>query len=119
MVWIALNVAAGAAGIWDQYPFRALNLLFSAQAAYVAPLVLLAQNRQADRDKVAMERDRVTNSMSLAETEFLAREIAALKLSLAAKIDRVDMQDPESDIRYALRRLGDLVGVAPEEEEES
>ncbi len=73
MVWIAINVAAGAAGIWDKYPFILLNLVFSTQAAYAAPLILLAQNREADRDRADTERDRELNARSLADTEFLTR----------------------------------------------
>ena len=65
----------------DPYPFILLNLAFSTQAAYAAPLILLAQNRQADRDKAEVERDRETNARSLAETEYLAREIAAVRLA--------------------------------------
>ena len=56
VVWIALNVM-GVAGIWDPYPFILLNLVFSLQAAYAAPLILLAQTRQADRDHALAEAD--------------------------------------------------------------
>ena len=74
-MWIALNgIAVADAGI--PYPFILLNLAFSTQAAYAAPLILLAQNRQADRDKAEVERDREINARSLADTEYLAREIA-------------------------------------------
>ena len=79
LLWITLNVVA-VFGRWDAYPFILLNLAFSTQAAYAAPLILLAQNRQADRDKEEVERDRDVNSRSLAEAEFLAREIAAVRL---------------------------------------
>src|ERR1700757_3221106 len=58
VVWIAINVVAGANGLWDKYPFILLNLAFSTQAAYAAPLILLAQNRQTDRDREEIERDR-------------------------------------------------------------
>ncbi len=57
IVWIALNLI-GILGQWDPYPFILLNLAFSTQAAYAAPLILLAQNRQDDRDRVALEEDR-------------------------------------------------------------
>ena len=86
-----LNVA-GIIGQWDPYPFILLNLVFSTQAAYAAPLILLAQNRQADRDKEVVERDRETNARSLAETEFLAREIAAVRIALEQKADRDDLR---------------------------
>ncbi|MGV0338228.1 DUF1003 domain-containing protein, partial [Corynebacterium bovis] len=57
IVWVALNVG-GMAWNWDPYPFILLNLAFSTQAAYAAPLILLAQNRQDDRDRVALNEDR-------------------------------------------------------------
>jgi len=102
IVWIAINVFAGVRGLWDKYPFILLNLLFSTQAAYAAPLILLAQNRQADRDKDEIERDREVNSRSLAETEFLAREIAAVRLAVDRKADRDDIIEP-------LERLAALI----------
>ena len=78
---ITLNVV-GLVSHWDKYPFILLNLGFSTQAAYAAPLILLAQNRQADRDKEETERDRDMNARSLAETEYLAREIVSLRLAM-------------------------------------
>src|SRR5437763_1091325 len=89
-VWIALN-GLGVALAWDPYPFILLNLVFSTQAAYAAPLILLAQNRQADRDKAETERDRERNSRALADMEFLAREISGIRLSLEQKADREDI----------------------------
>jgi uncharacterized membrane protein len=79
IVWIALNLVATELR-WDPYPFILLNLAFSTQAAYAAPMILLAQNRQADRDRIEIERDRETNARQLAEAEYLAREIAGLRL---------------------------------------
>ena len=61
IVWIALNVAAVSLR-WDPYPFILLNLAFSTQAAYAAPMILLAQNRQTDRDRAETERDREMNA---------------------------------------------------------
>src|SRR5665811_1651675 len=84
ILWMGLNVVA-LMYHWDVYPFILLNLVFSTQAAYAAPIILLAQNRQADRDKEEIERDRETNARSLAETEFLAREIAAVRLAVDQK----------------------------------
>jgi uncharacterized membrane protein len=104
-VWIALNVAAGAAGIWDKYPFILLNLVFSTQAAYAAPLILLAQNRQADRDREEIERDRATNARALAETEYLAREIAAVRLAVDQKPDRDDVVEALERLSQAIERL--------------
>jgi uncharacterized membrane protein len=64
LIWIALNVTAWASG-WDPYPFILLNLLFSTQAAYAAPLLLLSQNRQAERDRIKAEHDFRVNQLSL------------------------------------------------------
>ena len=80
-VWIGLNVFAVHLR-WDPYPFILLNLAFSTQAAYAAPLILLAQNRQADRDRVTYEQDRSRNERIIADTEYLTREIAALRTGL-------------------------------------
>jgi uncharacterized membrane protein len=81
LVWITLNLAA--AGLrWDPYPFILLNLTFSTQAAYAAPLILLAQNRQDDRDRIALEEDRSRAAQTKADTEFLTRELAALRLAI-------------------------------------
>ena len=63
--------------------FTALTLMLSLQASYSAPLILLAQNRQADRDRVAAEQDRQGADRSLADTEYLAREMASLRLALS------------------------------------
>ena len=82
IVWIILNVV-GLLGRWDPYPFILLNLCFSVQASYAAPLILLAQNRQDDRDRVQLEQDRQQAERNLADTEFLAREIAALRIALS------------------------------------
>ncbi|GAA5229849.1 hypothetical protein GCM10025779_06620 [Arthrobacter cryoconiti] len=82
LVWIAINVV-GLFGLkWDPYPFILLNLFFSTQASYAAPLILLAQNRQDDRDRVQIEQDRSRNERNLADTEYLTREVAALRISL-------------------------------------
>jgi len=79
--WITLNTMV-IVRHWDPYPYILLNLAFSTQAAYAAPLILLAQNRQDDRDKVNLEQDRKQNERSIADTEYLTREIAALRIGL-------------------------------------
>jgi uncharacterized membrane protein len=81
LVWIALNLGA-MSWQWDPYPFILLNLAFSTQAAYAAPLILLAQNRQENRDRVALEEDRQRAAQTKADTEYLARELAALRLAV-------------------------------------
>src|SRR5262245_16468511 len=73
IVWIALNLI-GLFGLrWDPYPFILLNLFFSTQASYAAPLILLAQNRQADRDRMSVDEDRRRATAQKADTEYLAR----------------------------------------------
>jgi uncharacterized membrane protein len=81
VVWITLNVFAVRLR-WDPYPFILLNLAFSTQAAYAAPLILLAQNRQADRDRVQAEEDRARAASIRADTEYLARELASLRVAV-------------------------------------
>jgi uncharacterized membrane protein len=103
VVWIALNLAASALR-WDPYPFILLNLAFSTQAAYAAPMILLAQNRQAERDRVEAERDRETNARHLAEAEYLARELAGLRLQLERKPDRDEIADAVRELAELLER---------------
>ncbi|MEU4249149.1 DUF1003 domain-containing protein [Amycolatopsis sp. NPDC026612] len=81
VVWVVLNITALSLQ-WDPYPFILLNLAFSTQAAYAAPLILLAQNRQDDRDRVSLEEDRNRALQTKADTEYLARELAALRLAV-------------------------------------
>jgi uncharacterized membrane protein len=87
VTWIALNVFAISLR-WDPYPFILLNLAFSTQAAYAAPLILLAQNRQDDRDRVSLEEDRSRAGRLSAETEYLARELASMRLQLGEVVTR-------------------------------
>lgn len=82
VVWIIINLV-GLFGLkWDPYPFILLNLFFSTQASYAAPLILLAQNRQDLRDKVSMEQDRLVAVQSRADMDFLAREIASIRMQI-------------------------------------
>jgi uncharacterized membrane protein len=104
ILWISLN-AVGWALRWDKYPFILLNLAFSTQAAYAAPLILLAQNRQTDRDKAEAQRDREINARSLADTEFLAREMAAIRIALEHKADRDDLAEPLERLTQVLERI--------------
>ncbi len=88
IIWIALNVLLVGMYQWDPYPFILLNLAFSTQAAYAAPLILLAQNRQDDRDRVALEEDRARAERTKADTEYLARELAGLRLATGEVVTR-------------------------------
>jgi len=90
--WIVLNVTA-ILGRWDPYPFILLNLAFSLQAAYAAPLILLAQNRQDDRDRATVERDREVAARTQNDTEYLARELAAVRLALADVVTTTELAD--------------------------
>ena len=99
--WIALNTV-GLIRHWDPYPFILLNLAFSTQAAYAAPLILLAQNRQDDRDRANIERDREVAARTQADTEYLARELAAIRLALDDMVTSHDLED-------AMSRLAKLV----------
>jgi uncharacterized membrane protein len=92
VAWIALNTI-GLIRAWDPYPFILLNLAFSTQAAYAAPLILLAQNRQDDRDRASIERDREVAARTQADTEFLARELASVRLALADVVTNEDLGD--------------------------
>jgi uncharacterized membrane protein len=82
MLWLAWNIFAPRPWRFDEYPFIFLTLALSLQASYAAPLILLAQNRQDDRDRVNLEQDRKRNERSIADTEFLSREMAALRSGL-------------------------------------
>ncbi|GAA5077116.1 putative membrane protein [Thermocatellispora tengchongensis] len=81
-VWVLWNAFAPAAWRFDPYPFIFLTLVLSLQASYAAPLILLAQNRQDDRDRVQYEQDRLIAERNQAETEYLTREIAGLRIAL-------------------------------------
>ncbi|MET7570995.1 DUF1003 domain-containing protein [Streptomyces sp. NPDC005492] len=82
IAWVLWNVFAPRDVRFDNYPFIFLTLMLSLQASYAAPLILLAQNRQDDRDRVNLEQDRKQNERSIADTEYLTREIAALRIGL-------------------------------------
>jgi uncharacterized membrane protein len=107
VVWISLNLFAVRLR-WDPYPFILLNLAFSTQAAYAAPLILLAQNRQENRDRVSLEEDRRRAQQTKADTEFLARELAALRLAVGEVATR-------DYLRRELEELRELIeGLQPE-----
>ncbi len=82
IVWVAWNVLAPKDLRFDHYPFIFLTLALSLQASYAAPLILLAQNRQEARDRVVTEQDRQANARAHADMEFLAREVASLRMAV-------------------------------------
>jgi uncharacterized membrane protein len=104
VLWICLNAVSWGLR-WDPYPFILLNLMFSTQAAYAAPLILLAQNRQEARDRAQTERDRDMNARMQADTEFLAREIASIRLSLSDVVTTNDLDERFERLTNALARV--------------
>ncbi len=101
--WVALNLFGLWGMHWDPYPFILLNLFFSTQASYAAPLILLAQNRQADRDRLSLDEHRSRATAQKADTEYLAREIASLRIAVGDVATR-------DFIRSELSRLADELG---------
>ena len=82
-IWVTWNIAAPPNLQFDSYPFIFLTLILSLQASYAAPLILLAQNRQDDRDRVQYEQDRAAADRNQADVEYLTREIAGLRLAIS------------------------------------
>ncbi|TLP53573.1 DUF1003 domain-containing protein [Microbispora triticiradicis] len=103
-VWLLWNLFAPVT--FDPYPFIFLTLMLSLQASYAAPLILLAQNRQADRDRVQYEQDKTTAERNQAEIEYLTREIAALRMAIGEVATR-------DYIRSELQRLQEELGGEP------
>lgn len=110
--WVVYNIVVPHGWQFDRYSnkFTLLTLLLSLQASYAAPLILLAQNRQADRDRVQYEQDRALSERAVDDTEYLAREIAAIRVSLGEVATR-------DYLRGELQRL--LDELKPDEEEPS
>ncbi|AXH97645.1 DUF1003 domain-containing protein [Ornithinimicrobium avium] len=104
LVWIGWNALAPDRFTFDPYAFIFLTLMLSLQASYAAPLILLAQNRQDDRDKVQMGQDRARDERNLADTEFLTREVAALRLALREVATRDFVR---SELRSLLEEMDD------------
>ncbi len=102
ILWIIFNVVGLFGFRWDPYPFILLNLFFSTQASYAAPLILLAQNRQEARERVAIERDREQAAQSRADMDFVAREIAGLRMSVGELATRDYLR---SELRNELRAI--------------
>ena len=116
-VWLAWNTFAPESAQFDP---RALNytlltLILSLQASYAAPLILLAQNRQDDRDRVALEQDRVQAERALADTEYLTREVAALRIALR---DAATRDFIRSELRDLLEEM-ETKGLEVRQREES
>ena len=108
LVWIGWNWLAPPDLRWDDYPFIFLTLMLSLQASYAAPLILLAQNRQEVRDRVVGEQDRQANARAHADMEFLAREVASLRMALGEVATRDYLR---SELRGLLNELDERSGA--------
>ena len=104
IVWIIINITAVALR-FDPYPFILLNLAFSTQAAYAAPLILLAQNRQDARDRAQADDDRRTSALVRAETEYLAREVANIRILVASLPTAEEITGALERVTEALERV--------------
>ncbi|MDX3384868.1 DUF1003 domain-containing protein [Streptomyces niveiscabiei] len=111
VLWVLWNIFAPKDLRFDNYPFIFLTLMLSLQASYAAPLILLAQNRQDDRARVDLELDRKQNERSIADTEYLTREIAALRIGLGEVATRDWIR---SELQDLVKEL-DAQGVFPAE----
>ncbi|GHC48172.1 DUF1003 domain-containing protein [Streptomyces flavofungini] len=112
VLWVVWNVSAPEHLRFDSYPFIFLTLMLSLQASYAAPLILLAQNRQDDRDRVTHEQDRKSNERSIADTEYLTREIASLRLGLGEVATRDWIR---SELQDLVKELEEQRTVFPSE----
>jgi uncharacterized membrane protein len=108
IAWVGWNILLPGPLRFDEYPFIFLTLALSLQAAYAAPLILLAQNRQDDRDRVNLEEDRQRAQRTKADIEYLARELAAVRISLGEVATR-------DFIRSALEHHADIAGRSVDE----
>ena len=104
--WIGWNILAPVSLRFDNYPFIFLTLMLSLQASYAAPLILLAQNRQADRDRVGLEQDRSRDERNLADTEFLTREVAALRIAMRDSATRDFVRGELRDLLDEMEQRG-------------
>lgn len=110
VVWVLWNWLAPDQA-WDPYPFIFLTLMLSLQASYAAPLILLAQNRQEMRDKVIAQQDRQANARAHADMEFLAREVASLRMAVGEVATRDFVR---SELRSLLAELDERAALTDE-----
>jgi len=110
IVWIVWNVAMPPVLRFDEFPFIFLTLMLSLQAAYAAPLILLAQNRQDDRDRVNLEEDRLRAGRTGADIEYVARELAAIRIAVGELATRDFVRSELEHYLEQLRKEGDRPG---------
>ncbi len=115
-IWLGWNLLAPDDLKWDEYPFIFLTLMLSLQASYAAPLILLAQNRQEQRDKVIAEQDRQANARAHADMDFLAREVASLRMAVGEVATRDYLR---SELRSLLAEIDERSAAAPHGRDES
>jgi uncharacterized membrane protein len=106
-LWIIWNLAVPKSIRFDGYPFQFLTLVLSLQAAYAAPLILLAQNRQDDRDRANLAQDREQSSMLTADAEYITREVASLRVALGDMVTRDFLR---AELRTLLEDVTDAGG---------
>jgi uncharacterized membrane protein len=111
--WLLWNTLTGRF-IFDPYPFVFLTLILSLQASYAAPLILLAQNRQTDRDRVQYEQDRARAERNIADTDYLTRELAALRIAVRDVATRDFLR---SELRQLLEDLGERTTAGEDSED--
>jgi uncharacterized membrane protein len=118
IAWMLYNTFAPQAWRFDSQAlgFTVLTLILSLQASYAAPLILLAQNRQDDRDRVQIEQDRQRAERNLADTEYLAREVVALRLAIK---DVATKDFIRAELRALLEELDGAAGGAEKERDEA
>ena len=109
IVWVAWNAVDWRLQ-FDDYPFILLTLMLSLQASYAAPLILLAPNRQADRDRVQYEQDRARAERNIADTDYLTRELASLRIAVGDVATRDFLR---SELRQLLEELEERRSLGP------
>ncbi|WP_029210365.1 DUF1003 domain-containing protein [Arsenicicoccus bolidensis] len=121
VVWLGWNTFMPEAAQFDprSLNYTLLTLILSLQASYAAPLLLLAQNRQDDRDRVALEQDRARDERNLADTEFLTREVAALRIALRDMATRDYLRSELRDLLEVLEERGMVPEAADDSDPEA
>jgi len=114
--WLLWNIFAPKDLRIDAFPFLFLTLVLSLQASYAAPLILLAQNRQADRDRVQFQEDRDRTERLLADSDYLTREIASLRLALGEVVTRDYLR---GEIRDLLEEFKEMQSIDKKDEPET
>lgn len=109
--WLIVNLTASR-GRWDPFPYYGLNLAFSVQAAYAAPLILLAHRRLDGRDRSQAHHDRTVRSSTQAHADFVTREVAAVRMELAAAASRADLDAAFDRLLDHLHQLEEAVQTA-------